>query len=396
VPPGLGFDWRQVMSPGELGYILLALLVAAVVAFLLTPVAIRIATRAGAIDMPDEGRRVHRKPIPRGGGLAVVASFLVVGSLFWWFADSEGIYANWPQVTLPGEAFDPQQVVGLMGGVALAAAFGFIDDKWQLRARWQLIEQLVLALTALLGGIVITVIYNPFAVFGGLQQIDLPPDIASFVTVLWIVGMINSINFIDGLDGLSTGVSLIAAVTLGVISVTGRPADVEPLVALLCAALAGALAGFLPWNFHPAKVFIGTTGVYSVGFALAVLSIMGTAKVAVALLILGVPIIDTFWIIVRRVSQRKSPFTPDRGHIHHRLLDLGLSHRNAVLVIYALCGGLAVISIYISQLQALYAFLAIVLAGGFVLYLASRRAQEALDARSYPDDEPDTTDGSAA
>jgi UDP-GlcNAc:undecaprenyl-phosphate GlcNAc-1-phosphate transferase len=396
VPPGLGFDWRQVMSPGELGFILLALIVAAVIAFLLTPVAIRFATWAGAIDMPDEGRRVHRQPIPRGGGLAVAVSFLLVGGLSLYLADRLGVYRNWPNVTLPSQAFDPEQIIGLMGGVALAAAFGFIDDKWQLRARWQLIEQLVLALVALAGGILITLVYNPFAVFGGQQQIALSPEIAAFVTVLWVIGMINSINFIDGLDGLSTGVSLIAAVTLGVISVTGRPTDVEPLVALLCAALAGALAGFLPWNFHPARVFIGTTGVYAVGFALAVLSILGTAKVAVALLILGVPIIDTFWIIVRRVSQRKSPFTPDRGHIHHRLLDLGLSHRNAVLAIYALCGALAVISILISQLQALYAFMVIVLAGGLVLYLASRRAQEALDARSYPDDEPDTPDGSAA
>lgn len=384
------------MSPGELGFILLALLVAAVVAFILTPVAIRIAVRAGAIDMPDEGRRVHRKPIPRGGGLAVAATFLIVGSLFLYLADSFGVYRNWPQVTLPSEAFDPAQIGGLMLGVALAAIFGFIDDKWQLRARWQLIEQLTLAFVAVAGGIVISAIYNPFAIFGGLQQQPLPSGVAELVTVLWVVGMINSINFIDGLDGLSTGVSLIAAVTLAVISVTGKPADVEPLVAVLCAVLAGSLAGFLPWNFHPAKVFIGTTGVYSVGFALAVLSILGTAKVAVALLILGVPIIDTFWIIVRRLSQRKSPFTPDRGHIHHRLLDLGLSHRNAVLVIYALCGVLAIASILISQRDALYTFLLIVLAGGFVLYLASRRAQEALDARSYPDDEPATDDGSAA
>ncbi len=109
------------------------------------------------------------------------------------------------------------------------------------------------------------------------------------------------------------------------------------MVALLCAALAGALAGFLPWNFHPARVFIGTTGVMAVGYALAVLSILGTAKIAVALLVLGVPIIDTFWIITRRMLSRRSPFTPDRGHFHHRLLDLGLTHKGAVLLIYAIC-----------------------------------------------------------
>lgn len=397
MPPGLGFQGQaQTFSLGELGYIGLALLVAAGVAFLLTPVAIRFAVRAGAIDLPDEGRRVHRRPIPRGGGLAVASAFVIVGSLFLWFALDRRIYANWPQVTVPSNAIDPEQFIALMAGVAIAAVFGFVDDRWQLRARWQLLEQLILAGIALAGGILISTIYNPLAIFGGAPTQALDPALATLLTVIWIVGMINSINFIDGLDGLSTGVSLIAALTIGVISLNATVATVEPLVALLCAVLAGSLAGFLPWNFHPAKVFIGTTGVYAVGFALAVLSILTAAKVAVALLILGVPIIDTFWIIVRRLSQRKSPFTPDRGHMHHRLLDLGLSHRDAVLVIYGLCALLAVVSIVLSDRQAIYAFTVIVLAGGLVLYLASRRAQEALDARSYPDDEPDTPDGSAA
>jgi len=137
------------------------------------------------------------------------------------------------------------------------------------------------------------------------------PSAAVVVTTLWIVGMINSINFIDGLDGLSSGVAIIAALTLGVISVTGS--FNQPEITLLCAILAGSLLGFLPRNFHPAHIFIGTTGVYLVGFALAVLSILGTAKVAVALLVLGVPIIDTFWIIVRRLAAGQSPFTADRG-----------------------------------------------------------------------------------
>ena len=136
--------------------------------------------------------------------------------------------------------------------------------------------------------------------------------------------MINSINFIDGLDGLSSGIALIAAATLGLISFI-TAASPQPFIGVLCFALAGSLLGFLRWNFHPASIFIGTSGVMFVGYTLAVLSILGTAKVAVALLVLGVPIIDTFWIIVRRLATGHSPFTPDRGHIHHRLLDLGLS-----------------------------------------------------------------------
>jgi UDP-GlcNAc:undecaprenyl-phosphate GlcNAc-1-phosphate transferase len=183
--------------------------------------------------------------------------------------------------------------------------------------------------------------------------------------------MINSINWIDGLDGLSSGVGLIAAVTLGVISLS--VAVEQPYVAVLCFTLAGALAGFLRWNFHPASIFMGTSGTMFVGYALAVLSILGTAKVAVAMLVLGVPIIDTFWIIVRRLVAHRSPFTPDRGHIHHRLLDLGLSHTQTVLLIYGLCLGLAALAFVLSGTAQLYAFAAFVVVAGLVFYALSRR-----------------------
>ena len=192
--------------------------------------------------------------------------------------------------------------------------------------------------------------------------------------------MINSANFVDGLDGLLAGIALIAADTLGVISLVD-PANPQPLVALLCALLAGSLLGFLPYNFHPARVFIGTAGVFAVGYALAVLSVLGTAKVAVALLVLGVPIIDTFWIIIRRISSKRSPFSADRGHFHHRLLDLGLTHRQAVLMIYAICLVLAALSLLLSGRGQISAFLVIVLAFGLVLYLMTRRAGTVARAR---------------
>jgi UDP-GlcNAc:undecaprenyl-phosphate GlcNAc-1-phosphate transferase len=391
-------SWR----PEQLGTILAALVIAAIVSYLLTPVAIRIAKATGAIDEPDQGRRVHRQPIPRAGGLAVATAFVVVGTVTWWIADSGRLFAGWFNADNPLQAITPGQVGALMGGVILAAVFGFIDDRWQVRARWQLLEQLLLAGVAIAGAITISTLVNPLGFLGGalggtkLVLAPIPGEltaVAALVTALWVVGMINSINFVDGLDGLSTGVTLIAATTLGIISMIGQPWNVEPVVALLCAALAGALAGFLPWNFNPARVFIGTTGVYAVGFALACLAILGTAKIAVALLVLGVPIIDTFWIIIRRLSAGRSPFTPDRGHFHHRLLDLGLSHRDAVLLIYGLCGILALSSIVLSESAGtLYAFVMIVVGGGLVLYLFSRRAREALDARSYDDD----ADGNAA
>ncbi len=368
-----------------LPFLLLVLAAAAAAAFLLTPLAMRVAQASGAIDAPDAGRRVHSRPIPRAGGLAVVAAFVGVGAAALAVNDSAGIVRDF--------RVSHDDLLALLAGVALAAAFGFIDDRWQIRARWQFLLQIALAAFAIALGVTIAFVNNPLDFVGGIlsdPRIQFTGLAAVLVTALWIVGMINSINFIDGLDGLSTGVALIAVVTLGFISLTSDLGQYEPMVALLCAVLAGALAGFLPWNFHPARVFIGTTGVFAVGYALAVLSILGSAKVAVALLVLGVPIIDTFWIITRRVLSGHSPFEPDRGHIHHRLLDLGLTHRRAVLLIYGICVVLAVLSVVLAGGSGpLYAFMAIVIAFGLGLFLVTLRSgsEEALDASSYPDGE---------
>jgi UDP-GlcNAc:undecaprenyl-phosphate/decaprenyl-phosphate GlcNAc-1-phosphate transferase len=360
--------------------ILIALAATTIVSFLLTPLAIRFAPRIGAIDHPDLDRRVHRQPIPRTGGLAVAATFVGLGVL--------GLIANEVlQFAPPLRAVRTPQVVALFGGVAVGAALGYLDDRYQLRARWQLIGQLALAGIALMAGILIDNMVNPL---GGQFQFDGAAAMA--VTTVWVVGMINSANFVDGLDGLLTGIAIIAAVTLGIISLVATP--IQPAVAVLCALLAGSLLGFLPYNFHPARVFIGTAGVFAVGYALAVLSVLGTAKVAVALLVLGVPIIDTFWIIIRRVVSRRSPFDADRGHFHHRLLDLGLSHRGAVLLIYGLCILLAGMSLLLSGRGQISAFIIIVILSGLVLYLITRRAREALDPRSYPDaPEPEIVEG---
>src|SRR6185295_13026770 len=162
----------------------------------------------------------------------------------------------------------------LLGG-ALAAALGAIDDLFDLRARWQLLGQLALATFAVAAGITITFITNP--INGELIRFDTVPAVAAGLTIFWIVGMINSINWIDGLDGLSSGIAFIAAVTLGIISLTTQVTTGQPLIAVLCFALAGALLGFLRWNFHPATIFTGTSGVQFVGYTLAVLAILGTA-----------------------------------------------------------------------------------------------------------------------
>ena len=354
------------------GSIAVAFVAAALLSLVLTPVVRRVVVRYRIVDRPD-ARRVNLVPVPRSGGLAVSASFLLVATAFLLVNGALGL------VPVPA-TFKPSGAVALILGGAVAAGLGAADDWFDLRARWQLAGQIALAAGAVSLGIVVSFINNPIG--GSVLRLD--GAYAAGFAMFWIIGMINSINWIDGLDGLSSGIALIAAVTLGLISLSTQVA--QPLIAVLCFALAGALLGFLRWNFHPASIFAGTSGVQFVCYTLAVLSVLGTAKVAVALLVLGVPIIDTFWIIVRRLSERRSPFTPDRSHIHHRLLDLGLSHRQTVLVIYGICVALAILALVLTGATQLYAFLGVFVASGLVLFLPTRggfRRPDELDAESY-------------
>jgi UDP-GlcNAc:undecaprenyl-phosphate GlcNAc-1-phosphate transferase len=359
------------------GPIVAVFLVAALLTYALTPQVRRIALRYRIVDRPNS-RRVNRRPIPRSGGLAVAATFIAVAGVFLLVNEAGHL------VAVPF-ALHPLDVAALFLGGSVAAVLGALDDLLDLRARWQFLGQVALAAGAVALGIGIDFVNSPF----GPGILRFPGPLAVGFTIFWIVGMINSINWIDGLDGLSSGVVIIAATTLGLISLSTRVN--QPLIAVLCFVLAGALFGFLRWNFHPARIFIGTSGVMFVGYTLAVLSILGTAKVAVALLVLGVPIIDTFWIIVRRLIQRRSPFSPDRQHIHHRLLDLGLSHRQTVLLIYGLCAALAVLALILTGASQLYAFLGVFVASGLVLFLPTRGdfgRPDDLEAEAY-DPEPE-------
>ena len=345
-------------------------LAAAAISLGLTPLVRAAVLRRGILDAPNH-RRVNVKPVPRGGGVAVVVAFLAVAGPLVLLHEQIG------PMPAPPRSIGPGELIALFLGGALAAALGALDDLVDLRARWQLIGQVALALFAVALGVGVVVLNNPFG--PGAIPIAAPFGIA--FTVVWVVGMINSINFIYGLDGLSTGIALIAALTLGVLSVTTQVA--QPFVAVLCLVLAGALLGFLRFNFQPASIFQGTAGVMFVGYTLAILAILGAAKVVVAVLVLGVPIIDTFWVIVRRLSVGRSPFTPDRGHIHHRLLDLGLGHRGTVLLIYAICASLGAMSLLVSSATQVYAFLGALVAFGVVLFLLTRDSREALDSESY-------------
>ena len=348
-----------------------AFLAAGVLSLVLTPIVRRRAMRLGVVDRPNH-RRVNVRPVPRGGGLAMGSAFLIVAAIL--------VVAN-DRLRIVGSPtnLDAAELIALLGGCGAAIVLGAFDDWFDLRARWQMLGQVGLAAAAIVLGVEIASINNPIS--STLQRFGEP--FAAGFTLLWVVGMINSVNFIDGLDGLSSGIGVIAATTLGVLSLTSQ-VD-QPFVAVLCFALAGSLAGFLRWNFHPATVFPGSSGTTFVGFALAVLSILGSAKVAVALLVLGVPIIDAFWIIVRRMMAGRSPFAPDRGHLHHRLLDLGLSHRQTVVLIYAICVGLGVLSLVLSGVSQVYAFIGVFIGIGLLLLFIAGDGFEdgALDADSY-------------
>jgi UDP-GlcNAc:undecaprenyl-phosphate GlcNAc-1-phosphate transferase len=381
-------DNVQSAIPGLIIGFVLALLVT----LALTPVVRRYARRLGVVDRP-EARRVNTRIVARGGGIAIGVAFIAVSLLMLAFNAIPGTHF----VDQPASVGAPQ-VAALLVGAAAALAIGFLDDKYQLRARWQFLGQFAVAGVAVILGVVVATINDPLSPEGIFR---IPAAIVGVTTLLWIVGMVNSLNFIDGLDGLSSGIALIAALTLGVISLGVGTDDPEPYVALFCFILAGALAGFLRWNFHPARIFSGTSGIMCVGYSLAVLSILGAGKIAVALLVLGVPIMDTFWITVRRVASGRSPFAADRGHIHHRLLDLGLSHRNTVLVIYGVCALLAVMSLVLSTTSQMYAFLGLIVLFGLALFAIERLGggagaiQESLDADSYNGDHEDSDDTTA-
>ncbi len=340
-----------------------------------SPLVARLATRLGMLDMPG-GRRKHPHPIPRPGGLAVAVAFGSTIFLFWLVDRLAG-----GPFLIPAEVRSPRFTLTALAAV-LGLVIGLVDDALELRARWQFLGYLLIAAIIVGAGIQVEGVTDPFTAEGLLS---LAGPVSVGFTLFWIVGMNVALNFIDGLDGLAAGVSAIAAFTLGAIALT--PEIGEPFVAWMEFTLGGALLGFLTFNFHPARLFLGTTGVAFVGTMLAVLSIFGTAKVAAVLLVLGVPIIDTFYVLVRRALSGKPPFAPDRGHFHHRLLDVGLSHRQAVLLIYGITVALAVIAVLTSGRTQLVSFLGVAVVLGIAVVALAQRSTKAgeLDPALYPE-----------
>lgn len=330
------------LSLPTIGYVLLALALAAVVSFATTPLVKMLSVKMGAIDVPKDNRRMHDHPIPRMGGLAIFFGFVFSFLLL-----------------IPLDK--PKQ--GMLLGAVLIVVLGIFDDIYALSAKLKFVVQIVAALIAAFSGNMITVLSNPNIFskepFWVLGWLSVP------VTVIWIVTITNAVNLIDGLDGLACGVSTISSMTTLVIALLVSEGD----VALMMAALAGACIGFLPYNLHPAKIFMGDTGSTFLGYILATVSIQGMFKLptiisfVVPFLMLGLPIFDVCFAVVRRISKGQNPMSPDRGHVHHRLIDMGFSQKQTVGILYVVSAILGLSAVVLTASGAIRAMVFLVAMG---------------------------------
>ncbi|RHV77076.1 undecaprenyl/decaprenyl-phosphate alpha-N-acetylglucosaminyl 1-phosphate transferase [Butyricicoccus sp. OF13-6] len=356
-----------------IGTIIAAFAVAAVLSYFFTPPVKNFAHKVGAIDVPKDARRMHKKPIPRLGGLAIYGGFLCSILIF-------------------GQLDETMLCVLL--GAAIIVALGIFDDVLALGAKLKFVVQIVAA------AIPVCISDLQIGLFTNLNPLSDTPFVhlgilAVPVTIIWIVGITNAVNLIDGLDGLAVGVSSIAAITmLAVALLTGNMP-----IAITMAALAGACIGFMPYNLNPAKIFMGDTGSTFLGYMLATVSIMGLFKFyavisfAVPFLILGLPIFDTANAIIRRVAAGRSPMSPDRGHVHHKLIDMGFNQKQAVAILYAISATLGLTAVVLTSsgevkaIVLLLAVLAAILVGAGIVYGAEHWSKHAPENKEDKDDE---------
>lgn len=300
-------------------YVLIAAICAALVSFSCTPPVRALAFRIGAIDVPLDKRRMHKKPTPLIGGLAIYIGFTLASAIFCEY--SETLISIW------------------IGGTLLVIV-GIFDDRYSLSAMLKLFIQIGAALIAVACGVTISHI----TLFGkviimGVWEIP--------VTVLWIVGLTNAINLIDGLDGLACGISAICSASISCVMLL--VGDLSS--AMLTIILTAACIGFIPFNKNPARIFMGDTGALFLGYSLAVISAGGLFKVhtvisfLVPLTVFALPLFDTMNAIMRRVLSGRSPFSPDRGHLHHKLVDMGFTHKESVKILYAVCALMGLVSV---------------------------------------------------
>lgn len=338
---------------------LITFVLAFIIAFSATPIAKKLAFKIGAVSVPKDNRRMHKKPMALMGGAAMICGF-IIAILF----DAVSTSALFPP---------RNELLGLISGIVIITAMGILDDVFTLKAFVKLAFQLTAAiLVVVVFDTRITTITNPFSNPG---YITLPGYISYPLTILWIVGITNAINLIDGLDGLAAGVASISSLSLFFVSILRTDLDAVTAIytAVITAALAGSTLGFLPFNFNPAKIFMGETGSAFLGFTLGVISIQGSLKsyaaisIAIPLLILGLPLFDTAFAILRRLLSGKPIMEADRGHLHHRLMDMGLSQRQSVVIMYTVSGALGLCAIVLADRGVLSAIILLLALSIFVI-----------------------------
>lgn len=316
----------------KLSQFIIPFFIAFLLSLLFTYLIRRLALYYKILDYPSLSRKIHKKSIPLLGGLGIFLAFTC----------TLGYYALFTDRILDSYILGKHLWGILLGGMILMIG-GILDDKFSLKPWQQFIFPFLAVLVVIASGIGINCITNPL---GGTIKLDtvkwplftlngLPYQITLFAdlfTLVWLLGMIYTTKFLDGLDGLVSGICTIGSVVLFFLSL--RPEVMQPETAMLCIILAGCALGFLIFNFHPAKIFLGEGGSIFLGFALGTLAIISGGKIATALLVMGIPILDLVWVVVRRAITKRSPFLGDRKHLHFRLLDIGFSHRQAVLFLW--------------------------------------------------------------
>lgn len=336
--------------------------------FLVTKWVQKIAGRLGIHDHPDSPRKIHQSPLPKIGGLAIFLSFVVAVSVLGFFGGTDEISAV--------------KLAALILGGAILVIGGILDDKYNLAAWKQILFPIAAAAIVVLAGTHISFITNPLGGNIVLDQYKILsyPVLGGLLVFGWILAITYTTKFLDGMDGLVSGISAISGfVIFGLSLAPGVNQTTTAFVALIFAA---ACIGFLPRNFFPAKIFLGEGGSTFTGFTIAVLSVISGAKIATALLVLGIPLLDAAWVIVRRLWFRSSPFVGDKKHLHFRLLDIGFSQRQAVLLLYALAAVFGSVAVFLQKsveklvaLVILSVVMIVIASGAVILYRNKRNIE---------------------
>ncbi|BAH08316.1 MraY family glycosyltransferase [Clostridium kluyveri] len=326
-------------------------IVSTVLSVIFTPIVKKIALKLQIIDVPEGDRRIHNKPMPLLGGLSIYFSFIIT------------------LVLKRGNLTRAE--MGLVLGATIIVIGGFLDDKFDIKPRYKLIFQVAASIILIIYGVKIVLITNPFS---SLYQFTNVGVMSIPLTIIWVVGITNALNLIDGLDGLASGIGLISSLTILIIALLNNRYEAAVLAIILC----GSILGFLPYNFNPASIFMGDTGAQLLGFLLASISIEGAIKsaaafsIAVPILALGIPIYDTLFAVIRRKINGKPIMQADRGHLHHRLLDMGFSQKQAVGTMYAISAVLGSFSIIAMEINAQLSYFLLAIIMMVLVFIAWR------------------------